>query len=107
MTPTPKAIENAARAIYTATPRNRPYEQLSLYKKEILRAQATKVLTGDLGDMVLVPRDVLLYARQMANICFNLKQSSALELKTRKSLDEVQSAFDRAMVAAAEDSSCS
>lgn len=57
MKPTPKAIENAARAIYTATLHNKPYEKLSLSETRILRMQAIRVLSCDLGDLVLVPKE--------------------------------------------------
>jgi hypothetical protein len=50
--------------------------------------------------LVVVPAEAVRQARMMANICFNLKQSSAIEGRSRKSMDECQSAFDRAMLSA-------
>lgn len=61
MTPSPRAVEAAARAAYHATPRNKPYDVLTLNKKNLYRAEAQAAITAYLAALAvdgvaLVPR---------------------------------------------------
>lgn len=53
-----RTIEAGARAAYHATPRNRPYDKLTLFKKEKYRAEAAAVLASlSTEGFVVVPRE--------------------------------------------------
>lgn len=49
MTLSPRAIEAAARAAYHATPRNKPYDVLTLHKKNLYRSEAEAAITAALA----------------------------------------------------------
>jgi hypothetical protein len=59
--------------------------------------QVRAALTAALAGRVVVPEEALRQARMMANICFNLSQSSALDNRARSSMKECQVSFDKAM----------
>lgn len=43
---TTRALEAGAEAAYHATPRNKPYDKLTLFKKNLYRAEAAAVITA-------------------------------------------------------------
>ena len=50
MTPlSPTALEAAAKAAYHATLRNKPYDKLTLFKKNMYRAESTAAVTAYLA----------------------------------------------------------
>lgn len=74
-------------------------EENDRHLEAVLQAGLSAALAAE--GMALVPVEALSYARQMSNLCFNYKQSSCFDEKTRRNFDEVQSGFDRAMLKAA------
>ena len=83
MTLSPRAVEAAARAAYHATPRNKPYDILTLHKKNLYRAEAEAALTAALAvdGLCLAPKEptmAMLYAGERAWINDPLKRSSTL-----------------------------
>ena len=62
MTLLPTPLEEAAKAAYHATPRNKPYDKLTLFKKNLYRTEATAAITAYLAQAgkegwVMVPKD--------------------------------------------------
>ncbi len=46
----PQRLEKAAEAAYNATPRNKPYTQLSKFQRDKLAAEVTAAISAYLGD---------------------------------------------------------
>lgn len=95
MTPTPKAIENAARAMRDIT-----FDALTM---DECRDAAKAALSADLGDLVLVPKKVSLKAI-LAGLdeYWGPRVSNRLQRpRTQAEIDGMRAAY-RAMIAAAE-----
>ena len=90
MKPTPKAIENAARAMLASV------KWSSFWSPDDARALAKAALSADLGDMVLVPKEAS-WEMQIAGRDAILAEDSDLDLST----DDARECY-RAMIAAAE-----
>lgn len=72
-------------------------------RREFARQCSRQLLSALAAEgLVVVPAEAISYARQMANLCFNYKQSSAFNEKVCRNMDEAQAGFDRAMTAAAQ-----
>jgi len=87
MTPTPKAIENAARAIM---------RQPDMYTWAVAMEIAQAALSCDLGDMVLVPREA---TGAMCEVARSFDEAAGGKSYEYRDLY-------RAMIAAAEGESC-
>ena len=87
MTLSQRAVEAAARAAYHATPRNKPYDVLTLHKKNLYRAEAQAALNAALAvdGLCLVPKEDLAVVLHAASLHYDEGpagegwQSSALE----------------------------
>lgn len=96
----PDMVEVAARAIYEG--RNgkgcKPWSLQTKAHKDPYILDATAALTAALGDThVIVPKEAMSFAHQMANLCSNLKQNPIFTERYRKNMDECQSGFDAAL----------
>jgi len=76
--------------------------QFNIRPGEELRAMQAAIETALAAEgLVVVRAEAINYARQMANLCYNYKQSSAVDDRMRRNLDAAQTGFDRAMIEAA------
>lgn len=95
-----KAVEAAARAQAEYDGRGWDAMPRTERQRYIDRARTWAFALAAEG-LVVVPAEAISYARQMANLCHNYKQSSAVDDKMRRNMDAAQSGFDRAMIEAA------
>lgn len=94
MTPTPQAIENAARAMWMSE------KWSSFWSEDDARALAGACLSADLGGMVLVPKEATDAACEAARSFDEAAGGKSYEYR------EMYRIMLRAMIAAAEDTPC-